>query len=190
MRVGTLEIEDDFFTFPPHRTTDLIGSHSHTIVIDIVFEMLFVLGDDHIQDRTHGSLVTIEHFHHGSNQLFDSEAVCHLKNPAFSQSQCSHDGVEIRTIPIRQTAVSKNKFEYFGIQLAVTNYLDWRDLYTFLKHLCCICRQTAGHLPSDIGHMAEHRCPGYQSTIDVDRHHHQPVIEMADSPVTGIGIIR
>ena len=189
MWISTLEIEDDFFTFPPHRTTDLIGSHSHAIVIDIVFEILFVFGHDHIQDRAHGPLVTIEHFHHGSDQLFNPEAVCHLKNPALSQSQCSHNGIEIRTVPFRQTAVSKNKFEYFGIQLTVTNYLDRRNLYTFLKHLCRICRQTARHLPSDVGHMPEHRCPGHQSSVDIDRHHHQPVIEVADCSIACVGIV-
>ena len=75
------------------------------------------------------------------------------------------------------------------VELAVAEDLDRRDDRAFLVDHLRVGRQRARHLAADVGHMAEHRRPGDQPAVEEDRHHQQPVVEMADRAGAGIGIV-
>ena len=189
LRIGALEIEDHLLALAPHGAGDLVGPHAEAVVVDEILEIAARFRDHHLEDRAHRPLVAVEHLGHRRVELVDAEALGHLVHPPFGEAQGGDDGVEVRAVPVRQAAVAQDEFENFLVQLALAVDLDRRDLDAFLEDLRRVGRQAARHLAADIRHVAEHGGPGDDPAVDIDRHHGQPVVQMADRAVAGVGIV-
>ncbi len=189
MRVRAFEIKDRGVAFPPQGAGDFVRAHADAIVVDIVLEILFCLGNHLFQDGAHGTLVPLQHFVHGGDKFIDAETFAVLHHAALGHAQGGDNGVEVGAVPLRQTAVPQDKLQNFLVQLALAVDLDGRDLHALLEQLCSIGRQAARHLAADVRHMAEHGAPSDDAAVDIDWHHGQPVIQVADGAVAEIGIV-
>ncbi len=168
---------------------DLVGAHAHAVIVDVVLEVLLLLRHDDLQDRAHRLLVAIEHFLHAAHQLIDAEPRGHLAHAAFGHAQRRDDRVEVRLVPLGQPAIAQDQVQHLLIELPLAIDLDRRDLDAFLEDLRRIGGQAAGHLAADVGHVAEHRAPGDDAPVDVDRHQREPVVQMAHRAVAAVRIV-
>ena len=93
------------------------------------------------------------------------------------RAQRRDDRVEVGEVPGRQAAVvqddlaARRRCSSPALKILTGGIDD-----AFLVDRARVGRQRAGHLAADVGHVAEHRRPGDDAAVLVDRHQHQPVV--------------
>ena len=189
LRICALEIEINRFAFAPHRAGDLVRAHSHAVVADVILEVLFLFGYGIHDQLAHRVLVAIEQFLECRKVDVIAETPGDFDATLFCCAAGSNNRVEVRQVPVRQAAVVQDNVQHSFLQFPAAVDFGGRHHYAFFIDLPGIGGQRTGHLAADIGHVSEHRGPGQQATVLVDRQQHQPVVDVADCTVTGIRVV-
>ncbi len=186
--IRTLKIKDDLIPFPPHGALDAVGPHTQAVIANIVLEELLFLRHRGLDQLAHGALVAIQQLVQGRVENVITKTSGHLNHALFRRADGSHQGVEVTSVPVGHAAVVKNQFQQIRLQLVTLVNLGWRDADALLKNFPGVGGQTARHLAANVGHVAEHGGIGNQPTVLEDRPQQQPVVDVADGAITGVGI--
>src|SRR5574337_130947 len=107
LRICAGEIEYRLATLAPHAAGNLVRSHAHAVVIEVILEVLALFGDDHVDDGTHCPSVAIKHLGHGGNVVVHAETIGNLVYAPLGQSQRRHNRVEVSPVPVRHARVAQ-----------------------------------------------------------------------------------
>ena len=193
LRVGPGEVEIGDLPFAVQMTGDLVGAVAHAVVVDPVLEIGFLaidrLRNDHLDDGTHRGLVAVQHVPHRADVDIRPEPVDVLAHAPLGQPQGGDDGKEVGLVPLRHPGVVEHDVEDLVLQIAAAIDLGGRHDDAFLVDHLGIRRQRPRHLATHVRHVAEHRGPADQLALVKDRHHQQPVVQVTDRAVAGIGVV-
>ena len=189
LRVGAGEVEVRHIALAPQAARDLVRPHAHAVVVDVVLEVGLLLGHHHLDDGAHRALVAVEHLGHRRDVVIDAEARHDLVHTPFGQAQRGQDGVEVGTVPLRHARIAQQQVQHLLVQHTLAHDLHRRNLQAFFEDLRRVGRQAARHLAAVVGHVAEHRGPAHQPVIVKDRHHRQPIVQVADGAVARVRVV-
>ncbi len=133
-------------------------------------------------------MVAGEQIVHGGNDDIIAEARAHFLDPARGDAAGGDERVQIGGAPIGLARLVHDQLDQVFIIDAALVDLDRRNAHAFFEDGARVDRHRAGNLAADVGLVAEHRRPGDEAAIAVDRQQHQPVVGMADGAFAAVRV--
>ena len=189
MWIGSGKVKDRFIALSPKRALDLIGTHAHTVVANVVLELTRLFRDEHTNNVLHGVVVALQHRIHGRVQDVITKALCQLDHPLGCGVTGSNQSVQIEAVPLRRSHVVQNELEEIFLQHPLFVELGRRNTDAFLENCCRLNRNRARHHAAVVGHMAKHRRPCDVTAIPKDGYQHHPIGKVRYCGITKVRIV-
>ena len=122
--VGSLEVEMHGVALAPHGAGDLVRAHAHAVIADVILEILAFFGHRVEDQLAHRFLVAVQQIFQRGVVNVVAEAPGNLHAALFRCAAGSDDRVEIRPVPVRQSAVVQDDLEHVLLQFSVAVHLD------------------------------------------------------------------
>ena len=182
-------IEIGMVAFAPDGELHLERAVAAPIVVDIVLERFRFLGQILHDQAAHRAVGPFEQRIAGLPIGVTAETLAYFDYALFAGAAAGNDGHEIAVVHLRRTRVVHNDAERGLVEFAALVKLDRRNTDALAEDRRRVRRHAARHRAADIHHVPEHRREADQLAFMKHRHQHHKVIEMADRPGAGIGIV-
>ncbi len=141
MRIRTVEIENDFVAFAPHRALYLERSVTETVITNVIFEIDWFFADGLADQLFHCPVITQKQLIHCRDEYVLTEPVADFADSQLCNATRRDNCMQVGLVPFRHAALEHGNLENVLLEFAFAVQLDWRQAESFLENRCCIGRQ-------------------------------------------------
>ena len=143
--VSPREVKNRFVALAPQRAFDLVGTHAHTVVTNVILELARLFWNEHANDVLHGVVVTLKHGIHSGIQNVIAESFCQLNHTLGGGIAGSNQRVQVESVPLWCSDVVQNQLQEVFLKNTFLVQLSGRNTDAFLEDGCRLNWNRARH---------------------------------------------